>query len=281
MTGEISGRRRDDVLRVLDYIHGALSAELTLDSLAQLAGLSAHHFHRLFREIVGEPPIAYVKRLRLERAAVWLKHSRRPITDIAFEVGYQTHEAFTRAFKARFGVPPRRFRILNSVAETATELAPRIVRLPPRVIAFVRCVGPYDDAWDTFDELRAWASDHGLSHDSPAVGVYWDDQRITARERTRCDVALVVGAGVEARGEVRLRRLPRGEHAVVRHRGSIEERRRLYDLLYGVWLPAKGRVPAEAPPYEVYPAIPRARRETGLTAEIHVPLLPKRAGRLW
>jgi len=62
--------------------------------------------HRIFRGVVGETVAEHIRRLRLERAAQRLKSGERPVTEIAFEAGYEAHEAFTRAFRARFGASP-------------------------------------------------------------------------------------------------------------------------------------------------------------------------------
>ena len=130
------------VASAVELIERDLDCELGLEALAERAGVSAFHFHRLFRSLVGEPPATYVRRLRLERAAIALKYSRRPVTDIAFEAGYDTHESFTRAFKARFGTAPRRFRLESRRLMTEKErpyndffLAMTYARLGDRPIA--------------------------------------------------------------------------------------------------------------------------------------------------
>ena len=80
------------------HIQHHLDEAVSLDELAALAHFSPYHFHRIFRGMVGESVMEHVRRLRLERAAHRLKFSDEPITRIAFEAGYETHEAFTRAF---------------------------------------------------------------------------------------------------------------------------------------------------------------------------------------
>src|SRR5262245_60431909 len=94
------------ILRVLLHIQSHLDHALDLDELASLAHFSPHHFHRIFRGMVGEPVMEHVRRLRLERSAFQLKTTSRPVTQIAFDAGYETHEAFTRAFRAMFRESP-------------------------------------------------------------------------------------------------------------------------------------------------------------------------------
>jgi AraC family transcriptional regulator len=68
------------------------------------AALSASHFQRVFRGLVGETPLELHRRLRLERAAERLSRTRAGVTAIAFDAGYDTLEAFPRAFGPRYSV---------------------------------------------------------------------------------------------------------------------------------------------------------------------------------
>src|SRR5688500_16075064 len=93
---------RERILRVLRHLQEHLDRALSIDELANVASFSEFHFHRIFREIVGEPVAAHVRRLRLERAALELFFTDRPTKQIAGDVGYGSPEAFTRAFAAQF-----------------------------------------------------------------------------------------------------------------------------------------------------------------------------------
>src|SRR5207237_5293579 len=92
------------------HIHDHLDEDLSLEKLARLAHFSPFHFHRICKALVGESVYEYVRRLRLEAAAILLKITDRSVTHIAFDAGYETHEAFTRAFRQLFGVSPSQFR---------------------------------------------------------------------------------------------------------------------------------------------------------------------------
>ncbi|MBV9494787.1 MAG: helix-turn-helix transcriptional regulator [Acidobacteria bacterium] len=92
------------------FIHASLDRPLTVEDLAKEACLSTFHFHRLFTAFFGETPHRHIDRLRLERAKALLRGSRRSITEIAGECGFETPGAFATRFAKRFGVPPRAFR---------------------------------------------------------------------------------------------------------------------------------------------------------------------------
>lgn len=95
---------------VLAYVQDHLDDALTPHQLANIACFSEHHFHRIFRAVVGESVMDHVRRLRMERAALQLKTSRQSIGSIALDAGYGAQEAFTRIFQAYFGLTPRIFR---------------------------------------------------------------------------------------------------------------------------------------------------------------------------
>src|SRR5262245_35226231 len=99
------------VQRTIAHIVSNLDEALDLETLAREACLSPFHFHRVFKGMVGETPLELIRRLRLERAAWCLRDHERAVTEIAFDAGYETHEAFTRAFRAAYSTSPSGFRL--------------------------------------------------------------------------------------------------------------------------------------------------------------------------
>lgn len=85
--------------------------DLSLDALAQRAGLSPSRFHRVFKQSTGETTRAYVERLRAARGAFLLATcAERSVLDVALETGLGSDEVFTCAFRRVFGVSPRDWR---------------------------------------------------------------------------------------------------------------------------------------------------------------------------
>jgi len=105
----------EDVMR---YIREHISEPLDRERLAAVAGFSVPHFHRVFTAHVGESAASYVRRLRLERAGRKLRMGAVDITEVALAAGYDTHAAFSKAFKQQFGLSPREFRQLGCRAAT-------------------------------------------------------------------------------------------------------------------------------------------------------------------
>ena len=98
---------RERILRVLTHIQERLDEALDLEELARVACFSSFHFHRVFAAMTGETIADHVRRLRLERAAMELRSGAKQVIQVALDAGYEAHEAFTRAFKAAYGVSPR------------------------------------------------------------------------------------------------------------------------------------------------------------------------------
>ena len=96
---------------VNEYIDRHLDQELDLATLAGVAHFSAFHFHRLFRALTGEPLGDYIRRRRVELAAMRLRSQPDvPVLEIALAVGFGSAEAFARAFRARFACTPTDWR---------------------------------------------------------------------------------------------------------------------------------------------------------------------------
>jgi AraC family transcriptional regulator len=260
------------ILRVLLYIEQHLDAELTLEYLAGVACFSPWHFHRVFRGMTGEPVMEYIRRLRLEHAAQQLRRTDTPVTRIAFDAGYESHEAFTRAFRARFGAPPSEYR---EIAESRTEDLPdaRIHRLPARRIFFIRHTGPYDGVWEVWARLTRMAGEARLiGRGTEFLGVIHDDPDITEPARLRYDAALTVAPSREPVEGFQVAELPARDYAVLRHKGSYETLSESYAVLCGQWLPFSRREPAWAPAVEFYRNNPETTPPSDLLTDICIPL---------
>jgi AraC-like DNA-binding protein len=84
--------------------------DIGLETAASEAGLSPFHFLRLFSQVLGVTPHQYLVRSRLRHAARLLVDDDRPVTDVAFEVGFADLSNFVRTFHRAAGVSPRGFR---------------------------------------------------------------------------------------------------------------------------------------------------------------------------
>jgi AraC-like DNA-binding protein len=109
-TGWLAGARDPEVGKALGLLHRRPGRPWTIADLAAEVGVSRAVLAERFRQVLGEPPIAYLTRWRLRLGARQLVNSSRGVAEIAAEVGYDSEAAFNRAFKRCFGVPPARYR---------------------------------------------------------------------------------------------------------------------------------------------------------------------------
>ena len=287
------------ILRVLVHIQQNLDEALPLENLAAIAHFSSFHFHRIFRGMVGESVMQYVRRLRLERAAQRLKHSDQPVTMIAFEAGYEAHEAFTRAFRSAFDCSPSEFRskrgaiagidapsgvhlvaadadmTFNPIKLEEMSLNVEIKTIEPMRVAFVRHVGPYHEVGKAWEQLCDWAGRHCLfGPNIQMFGACYDDPEVTPPEKIRYDACITLDEAtkVEAEGEIGLCTIPGGRYAVTLHEGPYEKFIDTYAFLYGQWIAASKYEPADGPSLEFYLNDPNTTDPEDLQTEVCVPI---------
>src|SRR5215813_15151228 len=109
-TGWLAAARDPEVGKTLALLHRKPAEPWTIATLAREVGISRAVLAARFRHYMGEPPMSYLTRWRLQLGARMLKSSSRSVAEIAEEVGYESEPAFNRAFKLEFEVPPARYR---------------------------------------------------------------------------------------------------------------------------------------------------------------------------
>ncbi|BDU49942.1 AraC family transcriptional regulator [Haliovirga abyssi] len=100
----------DEISKVIDYIEDNLRNDITIDDLCNYIYISKYHFQRLFKSIVGESVISYIKKRRVYEAALELKTSNKNILEIAIEFNFNSNEVFSRSFKKIYGITPKKYR---------------------------------------------------------------------------------------------------------------------------------------------------------------------------
>lgn len=285
------------LLRVLVHIQQHLDDAIGLQELAGLACFSPYHFHRIFKGMVGESVKEHIRRLRLERAASQLKLGTAPVTRIAFDAGYESHEAFTRSFRAVFGVSPSQFRLpkKSRIAAAAPSrlhyrdssavsnfkttqpggenMKVKIEHREPIRVAFMRHVGPYGEVGATWDKLLPSLGKEGwLGGDSLFIGICHDDPEVTPQDKIRYDACVRVDKNFSPEGEIGVQVIPGGEYAVTTHFGPYQKLGDTYTKLLGQWLPRSGREMRSAPCFEVYLNDPQSTEPRDLITDIYAPL---------
>ena len=269
--------------RVFRWLADHLDDTLDLAQLADVAAMSPYHFHRIYHAMQGETAAETVRRLRLHRAAVELITGELPVPRIAQRAGYGSQEAFTRAFKTAYGVPPARYRasFVPSPKPTRTEDAmdttmayqATIRETPALRVAALAHRGDYINIGSTFERLMAMAAAQDLLGPwTRSFGVYYDDPASTPREALRSDACLTLPDDKVPGGDLQVREIRAGRYAVTLHVGPYAELHFPYTWLYGTWLPKSGEEAADAPSIEEYLNDARVVPPSELRTEIWLPL---------
>ncbi|WBF66385.1 AraC family transcriptional regulator [Desulfovibrio subterraneus] len=296
---------RQRIMRVLlhmeECINSPLAPEddpatanaLSLETLAGVAHLSPFHFHRVFTGMVGESVKAYIRRLRLERASTMLAFTERPVLEVALDSGYESQEAFTRAFKARFGSSPAQYRKEGSRLSPSNPylkeyfmpdnsqfnpellgLTVEIRQIPALRVAAVRHVGPYTDCGKAWKPLCDWAGSKGLfTENTLFCGICHDDPAVTDPAKIRYDACCSVPEGAVIDGPATEMTIRAGEYVTVLYKGPYEYLYRVYAAVYGQWIPSSGREMAMEPSVEVYLNSHENTAPEDLLTEIRIPLI--------
>jgi len=288
---------RDSFLAAIDFIEAHLGEPLSLSEVAAQAGFSPAYFSRLFRVLTGAPFGAYVRHRRLSEAADRLRREgdRVELMSLALDCQYESQEAFSRAFKKAFGVPPGSYR-----AHPARELMHLRERITPASLAHLKeVVGmqPEIQTLETFVVAGIQAPfDQGSKHQIPLLwkqlferfdsiptlspGVTYGVCSDADPEEGRFDYlagAEVPPDAVLPKGIVAVR-IPAGMHAVFRHRvtaGSLHESlQETLRWIWGVWLPASRFKYRAAPDFERYPEDFDPASESSYL-EIAIPIEPR------
>lgn len=99
-----------NITRAVDYLERHFAEPLDPAELARRVGMSPRNFHRIFLNVTGLAPMAYLQRLRIRKAAYLLQTTDRSVTDIALECGHEDGSYFARCFGKQMGMSPRKFR---------------------------------------------------------------------------------------------------------------------------------------------------------------------------
>lgn len=103
--------------RCIDFMQANISEDVSLEDIAAEAELSQFHFARMFKQTVGVSPRVYLTRIRMEKACELLEKTDMTVTEIAFEVGYSSSQAFARVFLKELRITPTAYRCMILSAE--------------------------------------------------------------------------------------------------------------------------------------------------------------------
>ncbi|MFM0076228.1 AraC family transcriptional regulator [Paraburkholderia sediminicola] len=273
---------------VLAYIETNLDGDLSVEALSRIANFSKFHFHRQFSAYVGVPVARYVQLMRLRRAAHRLA-SREfcSVLDAAFEAGFDSPEAFSRAFKRAFGAAPSSFRhhpgwqiwsatfVIPYLSRQLTMQVQIVDFYETRVAAFEHCGSPglVNESVRKFIDWRKQSGQSPVAS-SRSFGIPRNNPDTTPADAFRFDICGEIDEPVASNVYgIRELVIPGGRCAVVRHTGSTDHVGETIYPIYRDWLPASGEELRDHPLFfhylSVFPETPQDQWQT----DIYIPLV--------
>jgi AraC family transcriptional regulator len=282
----VARARKDPVGRALWYIETHFAEEIALDEIAAVSGVSPFHLSRVFGVTAGVPLMQYVRGRRLSEAAQILANGAPDILTVALGAGYGSHEAFTRAFRDRFGLTPetvREQRHVNNIEltealrvdtkSTSDVQPPRIEQVELLLVAGFAERYSFDSIagipaqWQRFvphiESLpaRVGNATYGVCTSTGSPGNF----------EYLCGVEVRNFDGVPSDwGRVRI---AGQRYAVFVHRDHISAIKDTNISIWNRWLPASGYEAADAPDFERYDENFDPRTGFG-GVEIWIPIKP-------
>lgn len=272
--------------QVLAYIEIHLDEPLSVERLSRVAHFSKFHFHRQFSLYVGINVSAYVRLLRLKRASQQLVFSNKRVVDIALDAGFESPEAFARAFRQAFAQSPSQFRkspkwqpwnerFRLPPMTRSEKMDVQIVDFKETKVALLEHHGAPERVNDSALIFIGWRKASGLSpvKTSRSFGIVYSDPDTTPADEFRFDICGEVAEDVPPNPQgVINSTIPAGRCAVVRHLGSHDRLSESIYPLYREWLPHSGEEARDYPLFFHYLNLVPEVDEHELITDIYLPL---------
>ncbi|MDR2920079.1 MAG: AraC family transcriptional regulator [Tannerella sp.] len=303
---------RSRINRVMDYIDEHLDKSLELKTIADIANFSPFHFHRIFTYMIGETPIDYIQRLRVEKAA-WKLREENPqsVTEIAYDCGFGSISLFSRTFKKYFGITPSLYaktekpvysrdgklyskngqalrKNLKSDQATDTDLCIvksnqfyfmqtkiEVKEMPEMKAVYCRHIGPFHLIGQAYEKVMKWSVPRGLF--TPGVSktatVTHDDPSVTELEKIRQSACIIVDEDVKVEGEIGKLTILSGKYAVGRFELAQDEFEKAWNTMCR-WFTESGWQQGDGCTYELYHNDYNTHPEKKHIVDICIPVKP-------
>lgn len=277
----------ESINKAISYIENNVATDIQLKDIAVQANISQYHFHRVFKSLTGDTTKNFLTRLRLEKAALKLKHSKDEIGQISLDNGYQNHETFTRAFKDYFGLTPLDYRssiseltsnkqdeynLANIDLNTLNVAGPVIKSIPDLHLAYIRHTGSYKKVGSSFQRLMLWAATHLVLKLKPVtIGIVHDNPDLTAEQYIRFDACVLLSKEIKPSGEIGYKKIEGGKFAVYTYKGAYENFYPVYDYIYNVCLFNNKFDLVDKPALEWYIKSPPFYKPNNFVTDFYIP----------
>ncbi|MAD41740.1 MAG: AraC family transcriptional regulator [Arcobacter sp.] len=251
---------------MVNYINTYIDTDINISAMAIEFKVSKFHFHRIFKEQMGENIYETIKSIRLQKASnLLITNQGSTISKIASMCGYSSQTSFLRAFKQRFNQTPKQWRkggykefsdkIINSnsslslIKKDFSLIEAQIVKIEKKVAYYIREKGLGTHARQTWQKLKAWVYTNNIINYSQ-VGIYHDNPIITKAEDCHYVAAIMVDkADIVENSNLPFFNLYDGLCAKFPFEGKYEDILKFIQWVYHYWLPNSGYEATTIPSY--------------------------------
>jgi len=289
--------------KILTFIDENLDADLSLQTISNMAFYSPFHLHRIFKAITNETLSSYVTRKRIERTAMMLMHDKEcSIAEISVKYGFKNDSTFSRTFKKIYGQSPTEFRRSNldsfskiskvnsnnGKANYITEeylcnidslknwlkinAKVKITEMPKMNFAYVTQIGT-NGIEGSFQRIVKWATPRELltKSNSNICRVFHDSFKITDGDKVRMSIGILTGHEIKADGHVELTTIEKGKSIVGHFVIEPKEFEKSWNSLF-IWMNENGYKKAERYPYEIFHNNFNEHPENKCIVDFHIPI---------
>ncbi|MFZ4398747.1 MAG: AraC family transcriptional regulator [Bacteroidales bacterium] len=310
---QIKPEYRQAVSKALHYINQNLTADISLETLARIANYSAFHFQKIFLLAISETPKQYVMRLRLERAAHYLKvFPDLPIYDIAMGCGFSSPSVFSRAFRNYYKLTAEKFRLVplsdtsaianhfhkinksfvtdnsffpvgilnnNTDSQEYTQIIP-----PPTVKTFnaikIACIATTlnhpESISFAFKSLMQWVIPNELhTINTKYIGIWLDTPFYTSLDKCRYLAGIILNEDIKSKKGIEIISMKEGKYAGFSMTGNIECTLNQLISLNHQYLDDMGYEMAEIICYEIFDECPAYKSFEQINKNILLPVKTK------
>ncbi|WP_420573533.1 AraC family transcriptional regulator [Kordia sp.] len=274
---------------LVSFIDENFKDEIKIEKIEEISHYSYRNINRIFQSLHHETIGKYIKRIRLEKSAEYLKYTNEQVSDIAINVGFSDVASFSKAFKNKFKCSPVAFRkntnqLHKPIEQIRNEYSIKplpftIETLPEFDVLYLEHKGNTQDlkaiekTWDSFIEYCIHKK--LLSNESIFFSETIDDNEITDDCRCRTNVALILRKPLNFAIENLCRTKTHTIQKYVKfiHKGSDEELKNTYNNIYANWLTKIRLEFADKPILEFYVNHHEKIDKKDLITEIYIPIL--------
>lgn len=258
--------------KAIIYIENHLGEDINVSDVAKEAGYSYYHLTRIFQSLLGESIGNYIKKRRLSNGAKQLLYSDKKIIDIALENGFESSEAFSRAFKSVYRVSPKEYRhnrlevfignkkefsidLLKHITSNIT-VQPKIKYIDDIYVAGIHGVSSVNNIYSLWQKFEDVIDEIPNKHHSERTFGICEQLQETHTLNYDMNFSEVIGMEVTCydnlpKGIV-AKTIPSGKYAVFTHRGPLSEILKTYEYIWGTWVLLTKEVLDERGDFELY-----------------------------